>query len=179
MSEKMYGVVNGVYFCNNDRDAELNRRLMERNIPSAPLQPQFSHRPVSTKYSLLPVLDRRAPAKVPLDKCANFTVDTVFNPGNTQSPWQGFSTKIDTESCLRNQFFALQKCEQSNWVPSSNSDLYKVEAVGRQEQQRFPLLFKEEKFSPFNPNTCNLGKDLFNNSVRVQLKDSKCCDKKC
>ena len=175
----MYGVVNGVYFCNNDRDAELNRRLMERNIPSAPLQPQFSHRPVSTKYSLLPILDRRAPTKVPLDKCANFTVDTVFNPGNTQSPWQGFSTKVDTESCLRNQFFALQKCEQSNWVPSSNSDLYKVEAVGRQEQQRFPLLFKEEKFSPFNTNTCNLGKDLFNNSVRVQLKDSKCCDKKC
>ena len=53
--------------CNNDRDNELNRRLMERNIPSAPLQPQFSQRPVPTKYALLPILDRRAPAKVPLD----------------------------------------------------------------------------------------------------------------
>ena len=28
----MYGVVNGVYFCNTDRDAELNRRLAEREI---------------------------------------------------------------------------------------------------------------------------------------------------
>ena len=175
----MYGVVNGVYFCNNDRDTELNRRLMERNIPSAPLQPQFSQRPVSTKYALLPIVDRRPKAKVGLENYTNFTVNKVFNPGNTQSPWQGFARKIDTESSLRNQFFALQKCEQSNWVPASNSDLYKVDAVGRQEKQTFPLLFKEEKFAPFNPNTCNLGKDLFNNSVRVQLKDSNCCDKKC
>ena len=74
----MYGVVNGVYFCNNDRDAEINKRLEERNMPSAPLQPQFSQRPVSTKYALLPIIDRRAKATVPLKKCANFNVSKVF-----------------------------------------------------------------------------------------------------
>lgn len=175
----MYGVVNGVYFCNTDRDAELNRRLAERNIPSASLQPQFSQRPVSTKYALLPVIDRRAPATVPLQCAPNFTVKNVFNPGNTRSPWEGFATGIDTESSLRNQFFALQDCPQAKWVPGSDSDMYHVQAVGRQEKQTFPLLFKQEKFAPFNPNTCNLGKDIFNNFTQIQVKDSNCCDKKC
>jgi hypothetical protein len=68
----------------------------------------------------------------------------------------------------------LQNCDQSKWIPASNSDLYQVQAVGRQETQTFPLLFKEERFAPFNPNTCNLGKQLFNNSIRVQIKDVKC-----
>uniref|UniRef100_A0A6C0CNN3 Uncharacterized protein n=1 Tax=viral metagenome TaxID=1070528 RepID=A0A6C0CNN3_9ZZZZ len=179
MSEKMYGVVNGVYFCNTDRNAELDRRLMERNRPSAPLQPQFSQRPVSTKYALLPIVDRRAKASVPLEKYPNFSVQKVFNPGNGQSPWQGFATSIDAESVLRNQYFALQDCPQSKWMPSTNSDMYQVHAVGRQEQQTFPLLFKEERFAPFNPNTCNLGKDMFNNFTQIQVKDSNCCDKKC
>ena len=175
----MYGVVKGVYFCNIDRDEELNRRISARNVPSAPLQPQFSHRPVSTKYALMPILDRRAPAKVAMEKMPYYSVGEVFNPGNSQSPWQGFASSIDEESKLRNQFFALQNCEQSNWVPSSNSDMYQVQAVGRQEAQPFPNLFKQEKFNPFNPNECDLGKDLFGNCTRAQLKNSNCCDKKC
>lgn len=175
----MYGVVKGVYYCNIDRDEELNRRLSARNIPSAPLQPQFSHRPVPTKYALLPIIDRRAAANVKMEKMPTFNVNTSFNPGNTQGPWQGFSTNVDTESNLRNQFFANQRCDQAKWMPSTHSDMYHVSVSGRQEVQPFPYLFKEEKFSSFNPNTCNLGKELFNNSVRVQLKDSNCCDKKC
>lgn len=170
----MYGVVNGVYFCNNDRDAELNRRLAERNVPSANLQPQFSHRPVSTKYTLMPIIDRRPKSKVGLKKCANFTVEKVFNPGNALSPWQGYVTNVDSESILRNQFFGLQRCEQAKYVPSSNSDMYQTKVVGRQERQTFPLLFKEEQFAPFNPNTCNLGKDVFNNFTQLQVKNANC-----
>ena len=33
------------------------------------------------------------------------------------------------------------------------------------------LLFKQERFSPFNPNVGNLGGDLFNNNTRVQIKN--------
>ena len=44
----MYGVVNGLYYCNLDRNLELDNRIYERNIPSAQLQPSFSIRPVST-----------------------------------------------------------------------------------------------------------------------------------
>ena len=36
---KMYGVVNGYFRCNNDRVDDLNNRISERNIPSKSLQP--------------------------------------------------------------------------------------------------------------------------------------------
>ena len=33
------------------------------------------------------------------------------------------------------------------------------------------LLFKEETFYSFNPNSCNLGHKLFHNHIRQQTKD--------
>jgi len=175
----MYGVINGAYYCNMERDMELSNRIAERNVPSRPLQPSFSIRPVSTKYALLPIFDRRAKPTVAIEQEPVYNVKTVFNPGTAQAPWSGFASNINDESSLRGQFFALQNCEQSEYVPSSNSDMYMVEAVGRQEQQQFPGLFQEEQFAPFNPNTCNLGHDLFHNSTRVQLMGSNCCENKC
>jgi hypothetical protein len=175
----MYGVVDGVYYCNIDRDEELNRRIVARNNSGGPLQPQFSLRPVSTKYAVLPVVDRRPKPNVTLESYPNYSVEDNFNPGDTQGPWSGFASNIDKESTLRNQFFALQKCEQSNYVPSTKSDMYEVKAVGRQENQPFPGLFKEESFAPFNPNTCQVGSDLWGNNTRVQIRMSECCNKKC
>ena len=122
--QSMYGVVKGLYHCNLKRANELNERLSQRNVPSAPLQPYLNTRPVSTKYSLLPVLDRRAPTDVPLEKLPTYSPKDVFYPGGAQAPWSGFANAIDVESTLHNQFFALQKCEQSQYVPSSKSDLY-------------------------------------------------------
>ena len=165
----MFGVVKGVYYCNIGSNEELNNRLSERNVPSAPLQPQFSIRPVSTKYSMLPIFDRRADTTVPIENQPIYSVNTVFNPGNAGAPWSGFASNINKESILRNQFFALQKCGQSSYMPSSSSDLYNVVVGGRNEEQPFPNLFKEQKFNNFNPNTCDLGGDVFNNFTREQL----------
>ena len=58
-SGKMYGVVNGVYQCQQERTTQLDERIYDRLWPSAPLQPQYSMRPVSTKYSLMPIVDQR------------------------------------------------------------------------------------------------------------------------
>ena len=33
------------------------------------------------------------------------------------------------------------------------------------------LLFKEEQFNSFNPNTCNLGHMVFNNDMRQQIRN--------
>ena len=52
------GLPHDLYICNIKRDEELSNRIAERNIPSAYLEPQFSQRPVSTKYALLPIVDR-------------------------------------------------------------------------------------------------------------------------
>ena len=169
----MYGVIQGYKICNLDRTSELDERIYERNIPSAQLQPNFSMRPVSTKYELLGIYDRRAPASVPLHNYPNYKVSQTFNPGTAQAPWSGYATNVNTESSLRNQFFALQNCEQSTYVPNSNSDMYQVNVAGSSNKMpnKFHHLQRQEMFEPFDPNPCNLGKGVFMNHTRQQLKD--------
>jgi hypothetical protein len=174
----MYGVVNGLYYCNLDRNLELDNRIYERNIPSAQLQPSFSIRPVSTKYDLMPIFDRYKPSSVPCPpKYPIYNTRTVFNPGNAVAPWDGFAANVNVESTLRNQFFALTDCPQADYVPSSNSDLYKwtFESKSRNEPNPHELLFKQERFEQNNShNTFNLGRSFYNNPTRQQLKDIKC-----
>jgi hypothetical protein len=87
------------------------------------------------------------------------------------APWSGFSNNVNIESNLRNQFFALQDCEQSEYVPSSSSDLYKNYIPPKPIKQHYPGLFKREVFDHYNPNTNNLGKHFFNNTTRNDIKD--------
>lgn len=173
LQNALHGVINGVYYCNLDRTEQLNERLYKRNIPSGTLQPSFSLRPVSTKYDYMSIFDRRPQSNVEIQRQPAFNNQHTFNPGNSVAPWSGFATNVNQESKLRNQFFALQKCEQSNWVPSSNSDLYNTVVVGRNETQPHPYLFKEENFQEFNPNSQELGYNLWNNHTRQQLKHTE------
>jgi hypothetical protein len=165
------GVVEGVYYTNLERNQQLNERISSRNIPSVPLQPIYSGRPVSTKYSKMSIIDQYKQATVPIAISPNFNIGTVFNPGNAEAPWSGYASNVDVETILRNQAFALQKGDRASYIPSSNSDLYNVEIHGRQEAQPFPGLFNVQTLEPFNPNTYNLGNDVFNNATRQQLKN--------
>ena len=81
---------------------------------------------------------------------------------------------VNTESKLRNQFFALQRCEQAEYVPSSTIDLFVpyVPKLTTSKQQPFPDLFEQQEFEPFNPNPLDLGGKILNNSTRVQLQDA-------
>lgn len=164
------GVIEGLYICQQERTQQLNDRIFSRNIPSAQLQMQFSSRPVSTKYATMPILNPRASSHIPINVQPTYETTEVFNPGSS-APWSGFPTKVDDESKLRNQFFALQKCEQSEYVPSSTSDLYEVAVTSRPVLQPYPGLFQTEDFSEFNTNPCNLGKDRLYNHTRQQVKD--------
>ena len=113
MSNETYGIVDGVYYCGINRTQELNSRIAERNIPSSYLQPQFSMRPVSTKYALLPIVDRRAKSSVPIKTTTTYNPKVTFNPGTAVAPWSGFVSNINKESELRNMYFALQRCPVS------------------------------------------------------------------
>ena len=181
----MYGVVKGTYFCGMERTEELNDRISDRNIPSASLEPQFSMRPVSTKYSIMPIVNPSPSVSTPIKSEPVYNTANVFNPGTAQAPWSGFASQINEESKLRNQFFALQKCEQANYVPSTNSDMYKVKVSGRKEKEIFSSLvesgskalgsiYVDPHLAPFNPNTFNMGKKLFNNHTRQQVLDIDC-----
>jgi hypothetical protein len=153
---------------------ESNKRIYDRNVPSHVLQPYLSVRPVMTKYSLMPIVDPRKENSVQIEQQPLYNVHTTFNPGNTQSPWSGYSSNVNAESILRNQIFALQKCSQSVYVPGSDSDLYqysfKPDKSGNKHQP-FPGLFKKENFEEFDPNPGNVGDGIFFNHTRQQLRD--------
>ena len=152
---------------------QTNTRIYDRNIPSQMLQPYLDVRPVMTKYSYFPIVDPRKEISVKLQQQPTFNTQTTFNPGNTQSPWSGFASNINTESELRNQIYALQKCSQATYVPSSNSDLYKYSFKPKQESQSHNLLFQNETFDQFNPNPDKslVGISMFMNSTRTQVRD--------
>jgi len=161
-------------FSNCDlRNEELNNRISSRNIPSNILEAKFSIRPVSTKYSLFPIIDQYKNTNVPINNTAPYNIGTTFSPGNDEGPWSGYNNNIDIETLLRNQNFAIQKCEQSYYVPSSKSDLYNSDNYQKdqKENQPFPGLFESQTFYNFNPNQFNLGNEIFNNSTRQQLKN--------
>lgn len=159
--------------CVSDIHNSTNKRIYERNIPSQTLQPYFDVRPVMTKYSYFPVVDPRAQINVPVKQMPTYNVNTTFNPGNSMAPWSGFATNINTESELRNQIYALQKCSQSVYVPSSNSDLYDYKFKSIRQYNPHELMFNEQTFSSFNPNPDQniCGSGLFYNNTRCQVKD--------
>ena len=159
----------------SQRQQTVYLRSYQRNIPSQTLQPYLDARPVQTKFSVLPVVDLRKPIETPLIQRATFTPETVYNPGNDSGPWSGYASNINHESELRNQVFALQKCNQAAYVPSSNSDLYKYSYTpnNAKQSQTHSLLFQKESFCDFNPNPDNkiVGGGIFYNSTRTQVKE--------
>ncbi len=168
----MFGVVDGLYICQQDRTTELSNRMFERNIPSEPLKPEFSPRPEQTKFT---VMGKSEPSRnttaCPQHHYANFTPTKIFNPGNATAPWYGYASNVNAESTLRNQFFALQDCDQSKYIPSTNSDLYEAKITSRHVSQPHPGLFKRDDFEPFQPNCLGIAKNIFHNHTSQQLKD--------
>jgi hypothetical protein len=75
---------------------------------------------------------------------------------------------------LRNQYFSLQHgADQGVYVPSSDSDLYKVEVDdgGNTIQQPFPNLFYVPKMTTKPPpNELIMKQNLFFNNTKSQLK---------
>ena len=159
--------------CVSDIHKQTNQRIYDRNLPSQMLQPYFSVRPVMTKYSHFPIVDPRKPINVPVQQMPVYNIHNTFNPGNFQAPWSGFATNINTESELRNQIYALQKCSQSVYVPSSQSDLYTYSFQTPTQYNPHELLFQQDSFEMFNPNPSPgiCGSGIFNNNTRCQVKD--------
>ena len=161
------------HITNSKIHEETNTRIYDRNIPSQVLQPYLDVRPVLTKYSHFPIVDPRKQPSVPMQQLPTYNVHKTFNPGNTQSPWSGFASNINTESELRNQIYALQKCSQAVYVPQSNSDLYTYNFQSQAHHNPHELLFQNESFGSFDPNPDpnKIGAAIFLNSTRCQVKD--------
>jgi len=165
-------VVDGHYTCQQDRTQLLNDRIAQRNIPGGNLEPSIGFRPVMTKYAIMPIVDQKVKSNVNIPRYPVYSPHKTYNVGNRSAPWSGFASSVNIESTLRNQFFALQKCNQSEFVPSSNSDLYGLSVPIEENKQTHPLLFKQDEFRDFNPNNVEGQQSLFNNFTRQQLLNS-------
>lgn len=175
-NDKMYGVTEGVYYGQQERVDEINDRMKERVYPDSPLQPNFSPRPIPTKYSVFPIVNRRTPSKATYIPYPDYNSEINFNPGNSSAPVSGYINNIDVETILRNQTTCLQHgAEQGVYIPTTNSDLYNVSVVSKPSNQPCPLLFETYEFnqSP-NPNVLNstIGRDQFFNHTRTQLRNA-------
>lgn len=165
----------GVVYRQNERLDELNQRLGQRQFTDKPLQPNYNPRPVPTKYSHFPIIDRRKAAPpTPIASYLEYSSKTNFAPIISHNgPVDTYFQNIDSESVLRNQYFALQKgADQAIYVPESDSDLYGFSAVGRQESQTHPDLFLKQQFSQVPNANLNpaIGSDKFFNHTRQQLR---------
>ena len=161
---------------NFEKNDNINNNIYSRNLASNNIQMHFSPRPVLSKYAIMPILDNKKQSSVLLDNYKVYNQEEIFFPSNRKPHYCGFASSVDKESTLRNQFFALQKSEQSVYVPSSNSDLYEnhINFINNHTNIDEQLLFKQEKFDEFNPNVSeNIGNRLFHNNTRVQLKNIK------
>lgn len=155
-----------------ETETRMNQALYVRNIPSGSLQPYLDVRPVSTKYSIMPVIDPRRRLNVPMRVEATYNIANTFNPGNSTAPWSGYASQVNVESELKNQIFALQHCDRREYVPSSTSDLYQVNIDGSSQVQNHPLLFVKQTFDQCDPNPAYTNKHLFHQSTRQDLKSS-------
>jgi len=175
---KIYGVVDGIIYGQYDRLDEINSRIFERSVPDPYLPPNFNPRPVPTKYTVFPILDKRMPAKVPIHPSYDYSLETSFTPPvSKKGPVSGYFNNVDLENHLRNQYFALQKgADQSVYIPNKESDLYKVYVPSRPSTQPHPNLFQQYALDQdLHANiqaVPNLGREVFNNNTRVQLRNT-------
>tara|TARA_B100001063_G_scaffold66696_1_gene60689 strand:+ start:2738 stop:3301 length:564 start_codon:yes stop_codon:yes gene_type:complete len=166
---KIYGTVDKVYYQHNDRVEDLNERLFDRNTCVRPVTAMLNVRSTPTKYVTMPITNMRPTSTVQCPHVLPYDIEKQFFPGNTKSPWEGY--KVDQETILRNHQFALQKCEQNVYVPSSNSDLYAKTVPSHLYTGRHQNMFDKPDLNPKNTNPESLGLSLFYNHTREQRID--------
>jgi hypothetical protein len=178
-SDKILGLPEYLSYGQNERVDELNDRIQSRHFPDSPLEPNFSPRAVPTKYALFPIVNRRAPLNEPVIPYLTHNTRANFYQGTHAAPPSGYFEKIDTETILRNQHVTLQRgADQGVYIPSTNSDLYKVNvnfSSNQNEEQPHPLLFDRPLFErTINANVAGtqIGNDRFFNHTRTQLRNS-------
>ena len=177
-NQKIHGLQEGILYGQNERTDEINARLQSRYYPDTPLEPNFTPRPISTKYSLFPTISNHPISTEIHVPRPPHNVSSNFNPGTRNAPHLGYTNNIDTETILRNQTYALQHgADQGVYVPSSNSDMYRVSVATSSTygDQMFPDLFTKKQYNTYIPQSLeqsDIGKNKMFNHTRTQLRNS-------
>jgi hypothetical protein len=162
--------IEGIYYGQNEGLDTINNKLYERNITATPLRPNMDARSIPTRNTVYPVYDQRKQYK---KQYLDYSTDSQFAPMQSNAPPAGF--KVDMESQLRNQYFALQHgAIQGVYIPDSSSDLYKVRIPSQEgAPQPFPNLFHVPRMTTAPPPLSDkIGLETFHNCTKTQLRIS-------
>lgn len=141
---------------------ELNHRLERRWLPSTSLKPLFESHPCSTKYTWFQTIEEKRVTKEPLRQYTEYS-SKVFNPGD-RAPVEFYMQSVDIESKLRSQFMALQKADQSQYIPDLSSDMYNI-AGGTKTKELTPIEGIKTRQIP-----TQLDPFIFGNMTRLNIK---------
>jgi hypothetical protein len=171
----------GILYSNDDRLEELNHRIHKRMIPDSNIRltANFDIRGAPTRNCLVfPILDMKQ--NITQSQNSDYDFENSFAPIQKNAPFINFARKVDTESNLRSQIYALQHgAEQSVYVPSSNSELYKVSLPISSDNTVQPFLGLFNQNSQFKTtsndfiNSNAIGRDTFYNHTKTQLRMSE------
>lgn len=169
-------IPNGISYGQNERIDELNWRIQERMTSTHPMKPNYDPRPVMTKYSLFPLIDRVKEMEEPKKTYQDFDVESNFYPMTDRPHCSGYFNNIDRETNMRNQNCILQKYETKNaYEPNFNSDLYKIKPPEFKQPldttNMHPALFEQQTFKG-NTYDFTIGRMKFNNPTRTQLRNN-------
>jgi hypothetical protein len=165
------------------RDMNMNNQIYSRNLPSAPLQPNLSVRPIPTKYVVLPIIDGYQEPAPDVQYIPTFNTSQVFYPGTQNGPWSGYAANIDFESCLRKRAHQIRNNPDNIYIPDSTSSVYSnsnTRSFSQQPQQQSQKNSvsgtSKYSFVDFTPVTKTseisiVGNQLFHNSTRTQQMD--------
>tara|TARA_Y100001980_G_C14508890_1_gene284379 strand:+ start:567 stop:1031 length:465 start_codon:yes stop_codon:yes gene_type:complete len=152
---------NQIYVCNFERQNEINKRILERNI-------FFNNNNINT-------IDLRSQSTKCTFPILNNNSENCFeiekNIINNSKCYNNYSTNIDIESELKNQNSILDKSE-NKYIPSSQSDLYQynIKNDNNNVEMLYPYLFNNEIVRKIDKKY-NYKNSLFNNDTRQDLKN--------
>jgi hypothetical protein len=175
--QQIDGLHRGLYTGQHERLDEINERVQQRHFSDQPLQANFDPRPIPTKYSMFPIINRRAPSEIQIQPVQPHVVENNFNPATRKYPYQTYLANLDTETMLRNQSVALQRnMDTGTYIPASSSELYLPSvpqgSVGT-GQHNHPDLFVKREYTTHIPEVVSntpIGKSQFFNHTRFQLR---------
>ena len=163
--------IKDVYYCQFERTDELSKRNYDRNLASRQMQPKYLGRPVSNRRTIMPVIDTVKKSSIKKGQFDKYDMRKDFHPG-MGGPYNGYCDNVDVESKLFNRFMTLQKCGKNYYIPGSNSELYNSTINTKTEiNPKFEYLQKVDEPFKFDPNSCNLGNEMFHNHTRQDQKN--------
>jgi len=158
---------------NSQMNQQMNQQIYQRNVPTHALPPNLNVYPVPTKYVKLGTYDSHPVCQTNKNTYFDYQSNNMFCPTSKNVNFNGYTNNIHLESELRNQFYALQKSDASEYIPNHKSQLY-YHSVHYNDKVEMPFeyLFNTSIYMPFQANSVSQNVSLFNNHTRQQNKEN-------